>query len=227
MSYKLGIGDASDNDTSPATDWALAKTRLCDWGLVRGTTTGKLLAGTPQLRVDGQLVGNAESMQLAGVERATYAWFDPRVKKVSAVDQAHFYLEATRKIGVGEKGTVIDLEDVPAQGIYANRAIGEHIWAFAAEIRKHTLELPRLYTNLAYVSSYLFTYYMQQPWLSDFELVVASWGGSAPTVPLPWAPCRWRAWQFRRDAPGAWYGFYPVRPGAAAPRICLAIWQED
>ncbi len=42
MRNSNGIGDASSNDTNLNTDWKLARSRGCKFGIVRATTTWRV-----------------------------------------------------------------------------------------------------------------------------------------------------------------------------------------
>ncbi len=86
---------------------------------------------------------------------------------------------------------------------------------------------PRIYTNLSYVSNYLYNSYVKEPWLSDYGLIIANWGVAAPWVPQPWAPTAWDAWQYRADVSGDYYGFHAAIAGRPGPNICLAVWNGE
>jgi len=223
MRNPIGIGDASNNDTNQNTDWSLAAKRNIKFGIIRASTTGNWVAGKPQIIEDPMFQSNAQKMADAGVKRMSYHWFDPRFKVCNPIDQAQKFLDVVSKVGVGELGPMIDLEDAPAAGIYHFAGVGTYVkmWLDAVEL---VLKVkPRIYTNLNYASQYLFGN-VKEPWLTDYGLVVASWGSNAPYVPPPWAPTAWDCWQYTAAAPGAYYGFPAAIPGKAAPNICLSVW---
>ena len=226
MRNAIGIGDASDNDTNQYTDWKLARKAGCEFGIVRATTTGAWVAGKPSIIQDKMFPTNVERMQKAGVKRMSYAWFDPRYKVCPPKDQADAFLNTLFKCGgPGELGPMIDIEDASAAGIYAFSGIGQYIkiWLDAVEAGLHVK--PRIYSNLSYVNNYLFNYSVKEDWLTQYGLVIANWGVTAPWIPQPWAPTGWDVWQYRADAPGKYYGFYnPYGPTYTAPNICLAVW---
>jgi GH25 family lysozyme M1 (1,4-beta-N-acetylmuramidase) len=167
---------------------------------------------------------NKERTLQAGIKVMSYHWFDPRYKLCNPVDQAMVFLNTTDIYGgAGELGPMIDLEDTAS--IYGFIGVGTYIKLFldAVEIVLHVK--PRIYSNLSYITSYLFNSYIKEDWLNDYGLVVANWGPSAPWVPQPWAPTSWDCWQYRADAPGKYYGFYnPYGIQYNAPNICLAVW---
>jgi GH25 family lysozyme M1 (1,4-beta-N-acetylmuramidase) len=222
----IGIGDASEYDTNQYTDWSLARKHGCEFGIVRAATTGAWINGKPEIRQDKTFAMNCERMQQAGLKRMSYAWFDPRWKVCPPVDQARFYLETLEKYGgAGELGPMIDIEDAPAAGIYSYVGVGQYIKQWLDEVEHFLHVKPRIYTNLSYVSAYLFNSYVKEDWLMDYGLVIANWGVAAPWVPQPWAPTAWDVWQYRADVPGKYYGFYnPYGQQYNAPNICLAVW---
>jgi GH25 family lysozyme M1 (1,4-beta-N-acetylmuramidase) len=224
MKNPIGIGDASENDTNLNTDWNLAKAHGCDFGIVRATTTGAWVLGKPQIREDNMFGMNSLKMTRAAVKRMSYAWFDPRFKVCPPADQAEKFLESVGKYGVGELGPMIDIEDAPAAGIYAFAGVGQYIKQWLDVVEAELKVKPRIYTNLSYVQNYLFNSYVQEPWLTQYGLVVANWAPLAPYVPAPWAPTAWDAWQYTASAPGKYYGFPAALAGKAAPSICLAVW---
>jgi GH25 family lysozyme M1 (1,4-beta-N-acetylmuramidase) len=226
MANSIGIGDASSNDTNKFTDWALAKSHGCKFGIVRATTTGAWVAGKPSIIQDTMFATNAQKMAAAGVKRMSYAWFDPRYQYVSAQAQAAAFLATLEKNGgPGELGPMIDLENAPASGIYAGTGIGAAIKIWLDLVEGALKIRPRIYTNMSYVGSYLFNAYVKEDWLTDYGLIIANWGVAAPWIPQPWGPLNWDAWQYRADAPGKYYGFYNANgPTYAAPNICLAVW---
>ena len=224
MRNPIGIGDASETDTNPNTNWQTAKERGCEFGILRATTTGAWVAGKPQIREDAMFRMNAARMASAGIERMSYAWFDPRYKVCSPVDQAASFLASVKTNGVGELGPMIDIEDAPAAGIYGFVGVGQYIKAWLDVVEAGLKVKPRIYTNLSYVQNYLFNASVREPWLNQYGLVIANWGPVAPYVPQPWAPTTWDVWQYTAAAPGAYYGFPAAIAGKAAPSICLAVW---
>jgi len=222
MKNPIGIGDASENDTNPNTDWRLARARGCEFGIVRATTTGVWVLGKPQIREDTMFPANVRNMASAGVKRMSYAWFDPRCKLCPPVDQADSFLASSQKYGVSELGPMIDLEDTV--GINAFIGIGQYIKAWLDLVEAELKVKPRIYSNLSYVQNYLFNASIREPWLNQYGLVIANWALLAPYVPQPWAPTAWDVWQYTASAPGAYYGFPSAIAGKAAPSICLAVW---
>jgi GH25 family lysozyme M1 (1,4-beta-N-acetylmuramidase) len=120
---------------------------------------------------------------------------------------------------------VIDLED--SGGIYANMQIGDHILTWLQTVEKGCGIRPRIYSNSNFISTYLFNSQVHAEWLLDYELIVASWGTNSPTIPQPYAPGNWAAWQYRANAPGTYYGFVNANPKKSAPPICLAVWNAE
>ena len=228
MKNPIGIGDASSNDTNLRTDWRLARDRGCQFGIVRATTTGVWKDGHPIIIQDNIFLFNADRMAEAGIKRMSYAWFDPRYKVCSPIDQAHKYLEVVNKVnGPGDLGPMIDIEDAPAAGIYSYVGVGRWIKAWLDEIELEYKVKPRIYTNQTYVCNYLFNSCVKETWLADYGLIIANWGVAAPWVPQPWAPTGWDAWQYRADAPGDYYGFHASIAGRPGPNICLAVWNGE
>jgi GH25 family lysozyme M1 (1,4-beta-N-acetylmuramidase) len=224
MHNPKGIGDASENDTNLNTDWLVAKQRGCDFGIVRATTTGAWLLGKPTISEDKMFAVNSLRMKDAVVKRMSYAWFDPRYKVCPPVDQADSYLSTVSKWGVGHLGPMLDIEDAPGAGIFGFIGVGAMIKTWLDMVKKALKFKPRLYTNLDYVSKYLFNNYIQETWLAQYGLVIASWTSLAPYIPQPWAPTGWDAWQYTASASGKYYGFNASIAGKPAPNICLAVW---
>jgi len=188
MKNPIGIGDASQYDTNPFTDWNIARKHGCEFGIVRASTTGPWVNGKPSIVQDTCFPMNVERMAEAGIKRMSYAWFDPRSKVCPPGDQAMGFLNTLSKYGgPGELGPMIDIEDAPASGIYSYVGIGTYIkqWLDVVESALHVK--PRIYTNMSYVNSYLFNAYVREDWLIDYGLVIANWGSTAPWVPQPWA----------------------------------------
>ena len=167
---------------------------------------------------------NAQRMQEAGMMRMSYAWFDPRYKVCPPAEQAAAFLATVRKVGVGELGPMIDIEDAPAAGIHAFAGVGQYIKAWLDAVEAELKVKPRIYTNLSFVQNYLFNSSMREPWLNQYGLVIANWAALAPYVPQPWAPTGWDCWQYTASAPGGYYGFHASIAGKAEPSICLAVW---
>ena len=67
------------------------------------------------------------------------------------------------------------------------------------------------------MQNYLFNSVIQEPWLTQYGLVVANWAPLAPYVPAPWAPMAWDAWQYTASAPGKYYGFPAAIRRKASP----------
>lgn len=227
MKNPIGIGDASENDTNPNTDWSVAASKNIKFGIVRATTTGAWVLGKPTIREDSMFGLNSRFMQDVKIKRMSYAWFDPRYKVCPPIDQADSFLQSIRINGAGELGPMIDLEDAPAAGIYGFAGVGSYIkiWLDAVEAELHVK--PRIYTNLDYANRYLYNYSLQEPWLTEYGLVIANWAPLAPYVPQPWAPTAWDCWQYTASAQGKYYGFPAALPGKAAPNICLAVWNGE
>ena len=226
MRNPLGIGDASQYDTNKYTDWNIARRHGCEFGIVRASTTGPWLNGHPTIVQDTCFPMNVERMAAAGVKRMSYAWFDPRWKVCSPEAQAVEFLNILSKYGgPGELGPMIDIEDAPSSGIYSFIGIGTYIKRWLDTVETFLKVKPRIYTNQSYVYSYLFNSYVREDWLTDYGLVIANWGSTAPWVPQPWGPTTWDCWQYRADAPGKYYGFYnQYGPNYSAPNICMAVW---
>jgi GH25 family lysozyme M1 (1,4-beta-N-acetylmuramidase) len=196
-----------------------AKRAGCHWALVRAATTGTWNArtGRPTLIKDYMYDENSAACARAGIKRVAYAWFDPRVNLVSAVDQAENFLVSIRDYPP-DLGVCLDVEDVGQ--IHASFSTGPHIRAWLEYVGASLQVRPLLYTNLDFTSRYLFNDQVREPWLTDYLPIVASWGTNAPYVPQPWAPFCWAAWQYRANAPGDYYGF-------GKRSVCLAVWNGD
>jgi GH25 family lysozyme M1 (1,4-beta-N-acetylmuramidase) len=230
MKTTLGIGDSSQYVTNKYTDWSIARRHGCQFGIVRAASTGVWTNGKPSLVMDSMYPANARKMDEAGIKRMSYAWFDPRIKYISAIEQAENYIQIVNKYGgPGELGPMIDLEDMSSAGIYAFAGIGPHIKAWLQAVEQAFHVMPRIYTNKAYVDAYLFNpYTVMEEWLMEYGLVVANWGVTSPLVPRPWPPFGWDCWQYCTDAPGKYFGFYSQNgPNTSAPRICLAAWNGE
>ena len=227
MKNTIGIGDASEYDTNlQYTDWGIARRHGCEFGIIRASTTGAWLNGAPEIRMDKLFPANCQRTLQFGIKRMSYHWLDPRYKYCDPIKQADFYLATVEKYGgAGELGPMLDLEDAGAAGIYHFVGVGAVIKQWLDEVEKELKVKPAIYTNLSYVSAYLFNWRVKEEWLVDYPLILANWGVTAPYVPQPWAPGSWQAWQYRADAPGNYYGFFsPYGSAAAAPNICLAVW---
>jgi GH25 family lysozyme M1 (1,4-beta-N-acetylmuramidase) len=224
MGNPIGIGDASAFDTNAFTDWKLAARHGCEFGIVRASTTGAWVNGKPSIIQDAMFDPNFRNMAAAGVKRMSYHWFDPRVTLCPAILQAHVFLDVLEKAGgAGELGPMIDLEDTG--NIYAFNGIGTHLKVFLDTVEATIKQKCRIYTNMSYVTNYLFNSATKEDWLTQYGLVIANWGVAAPWVPQPWAPMAWDCWQYTAAAPGAYYGFYnPYGKQYQAPNICLAVW---
>lgn len=224
MKYPLGIGDANSYCTNKYTDWKVASRRGCKFGIVRATTTGAWANGKITIVQDGMYSANFQNMAAAGMKRMPYAWFDPRIRYACAANQAENFLQTLEKCGgMGELGPMIDLED--GTGIYGFIGVGGYIKAWLDIVEAELHVKPRIYTNQAYVYSYLFNTSVREEWLTDYGLVVANWGVTSPLVPQPWGPMNWDCWQYRADAPGKYYGFFSGNGGLyGSPNMCMAVW---
>lgn len=219
MTYIHGIGDSSENDG--LIDWEAARLMGCEFGLTRAASTGRwaTVAGVykPLMTIDAAFNANAEGMYKAGVKRASYAWFDPRVKYNGAEAQAENYLTAINK-DPGEFGAAIDLEN--AGTITGYIGVGAEIHKWLLYVGRELGQRPRIYSNANFIKTYLWNATIQETWLLDYELLVAHWGATAPIVPPPYYPNGWRAWQYTNAGIGKPYGF-GKRP------VCLMVWRSE
>jgi GH25 family lysozyme M1 (1,4-beta-N-acetylmuramidase) len=215
---ELGIGDASDNDTFPSTNWQKAADMGCRFGVVRATTTGAWVAGKPGMREDKQFVPNVNKMRNAGMLDYPYCWFDPRYQ-LSGFDQAAFYISTITKIGApGGRLAIVDVEDAAGVALYnATSLLNLKIWCelvsqkWEVAIYSYPSFIDRMAT-LADIS-----------WMRKYDWMVAHWDVTAPRDPYPWHPGAHTIWQYTANMKGTRYGFNPIAPGAAIPKICMAV----
>jgi hypothetical protein len=214
---ELGIGDASDNDTFPTTDWQKAADMGCRFGVVRATTTGAWVAGRPSLREDKQFVMNIAKMRIAKIDDYPYCWFDPRYQ-LSGFDQAAFYINVIDRVGGPGREAIVDVEDASGVAYYnAASLVSLKIWCelvsqrWPVAIYSYPAFIDRLAT-MADIS-----------WMRKYRWMVAHWDVTAPRDPYPWFPGSHEIWQYTASMHGPRYGFNPVKPGAPNPKICLAV----
>lgn len=139
----------------------------------------------------------------AGIFPIAYHWLNP---KLNILEQAKLFVRV-----VGTRYTplmMIDLEDyVPTNPLYAIRSHK----GIAAEIKNSFFPVVEatnraniVYTNKDYSYNYFIQPRVSTPYAGDgdiflrkYPLVVASFGGVAPTMPWPWEATQWLAWQHR------------------------------
>jgi lysozyme len=146
--------------------------------------------------VDTHYNENWAKAPTAGIERIAYHWYVPRVDpKV----QAQWFVAHSQE---GERPRMVDLEDNPRAKVFGYYGVADELRKFLDEVQRLSGERCLIYCNRA------FAIYFRRPtdgWLSQYPLVVASWGASCPSVPWPWYP-RWYAWQFTGTEWGPNYG---------------------
>ncbi|MBE3145357.1 MAG: hypothetical protein IMZ61_15770 [Planctomycetes bacterium] len=218
----LGIGDASEYDTFPTTDWNKASKMGCRFGIVRATTTGvwNYTTKKPTLREDSMFLTNTQKMAWAGIERMSYCWFDPR-SQLTGREQAEFYIATVNKVGGPGKIAIVDVEK--SGGIVYNAGsiarlrewldiVSQTGWRLA--IYSYPSGIDELAT-MADIS-----------WMKDYEFMTAHWGVPAPLVPFPWYPGGYSVWQYTNYMKGSLYGFNAASASKPAPRICMAVMND-
>ena len=216
-----GVGDCSEFDTFVGrTNWKTSDMG-CEFAVVRATTTGTWNSVTqkPNLRQDAMFAWNAAQIDMYGLERYTYMWYDPRVQ-LSGVEQANFYLDAISKVpkGFGHRPVL----DVEGSGTIAYSAGSLTQLRFCAEtIQKATGVMPAIYSYPGGIETY--SILADISWMRNYPLMIAHWGVLVPKCPWPWYPGAEFMWQYTDQMPGARYGFFSKSTAYPAPKICMAV----
>ena len=215
----LGIGDASEYDTFPTTDWNKARKMGCRFGIVRATTTGvwNYTTKKPTLREDAMFQTNADKMTWADMDRMSYGWFDPR-PQLTGREQAEFYIATVNKVGGPGKIAIADVEK--SGGIVYNSGsiarlrewldiVAQTGWRLAIYSYPSGIDELAMMADIS--------------WMKDYEFMTAHWNVAAPLVPYPWYPGGYSVWQYTNYMRGPLYGFNAASPTKPAPRICMAV----
>jgi lysozyme len=192
---ELGF-DLSDGDG--AVDFTLAAQHQITFATIRATwsTSG----------IDPRYVSNNAGALTVGMRRAAYHWYTPN--KTNPLANAHQQAAHFLAHAVTDLPAMLDLEDTTAVKGY--RGVHAEILTWLADIEAATGLRPWVYTNKDYATRYFHDYLGRfneacRP-LCAYPLVVASWNQTQPSIPLPWHPGRWAAWQFYSGAGGNYYG---------------------
>ena len=213
----LGIGDASEFDTFPTTDWSKAYRMGCRFAIVRATTTGAWVAGKPSLKEDLRYLENVKAMDTLGMQRQTYAWFDPR-SQLTGAEQAQFFINTVNKTGGPGQFAIADVEGT--SNIYYNAGsiarLKEWLYVVAQTgWRMAIYSYPSFIDQLAGMADI--------SWMIDYELIIANWDVLTPRNPWPWHPRAEAAWQYTGAMKGSKYGFYANPITKTSPLICMAV----
>ena len=215
----LGIGDASEYDTFPTTEWNKAASMGCKFAIVRATTTGAWNYTTqkPTVRADAMFNQNTLKIAQARMDSLSYCWFDPR-PQLTAMEQATFFVETVEKVGGPGKMAVVDVEKTGMIVYNAASILRLRAWCeivAQAGYKVGIYSYPSGIDELAIMADI--------SWMKDYQFLVAHWDVTAPRIPFPWHPGCQAAWQYTAYAKGAPYGFNPSAPGKPGLRICLAV----
>lgn len=174
-------------------NWNAQKTR--DAGFEFAT----IRAATWDLKplVDRNFETNYLKAEKAGLWRWVYAWTNPRAPLTPQAD----LFTTVCKGAEPELGYLLDLEDYKTcrgwRGVMsAYRA--QWLEPVAAAVQ----QTPAIYVNKSYADSYFVRptkISAGDLWLMNYPLCIASWGGIAPSIPWPWLPGQWAAWQCTND----------------------------
>ena len=216
---QLGIGDCSDNDTFPTTDWKKAFSMGVRFSIVKATTTGAWVNGKPTLRKDSRYDANIAGMGAQAIDILPYCWFDPR-PQITSQEQADFYCST---IGVNlsmVKNPVADVENSGNVAVYkADSVIRLQNWLLSVE---KTLKLkPAIYISPSTIDR--LSLMADISFMGQYPLIVACWDVLVPRIPWPWFPGGYTIWQYTANMLGSRYGFYAMDKYHNSPKICMAV----
>jgi GH25 family lysozyme M1 (1,4-beta-N-acetylmuramidase) len=216
----LGIGDASEYDTFPSTDWQKAADMDCKFVLLRATTTSfDYKLNKPFSREDTRHFANAQAISISGIDRWSYCWFDPR-PAITAWEQAQFFISAVNHAsGPGNQHNLVALDIEPSDSINYDAAglVRARAWL---DIVSQAGFKPAIYTYPSFIEKWNKS---DISWMSKYYLIIAHWDVIVPRCPFPWYPGGQLAWQYTAGMNGDLYGFHAAVPGKTAPRICMAV----
>lgn len=149
--------------------------------------------------VDWAFERNYETLKNAGIDIVMYHWFNP---KIEWNIQAQTFMHA---IGSLPDKKMIDLEDT--RTIKAYRGIFTKVKTYL-----NATNTEYIYLNPDFMS----LYWNKETWLDQYPLLIAHWGAVAPTVPKPWSPNLWYAWQYTAKENGISFG---LTTEGAAPYV--------
>jgi GH25 family lysozyme M1 (1,4-beta-N-acetylmuramidase) len=215
----LGIGDASENDTSTATKWDIAKSKGIAFGIVRATTTGAWVAGKPGLREDGMWTFNASAMNALGIKVYPYIWFDPR-PQLTGAEQGKFFCDVAGRWPYEQP--VIDIENAGTAAVYGAASL-IRLKDCVKYVFENTGKRPLLYSYPSFIDQLVAM--GDVSWMSEYPFIVAHWDVTSPRDPYPWWPGAHKIWQYTANMLGSRYGFFPAA-GRPTPRICMAVMED-
>ncbi len=150
------------------------------------------LRASSGVEIDRTFAPNYDTLKAGGLDIILYHWFNP---KLDWMKQADTFLAA---IGDRSGQRMVDCEDTKTikayKGIFT-KAIGP--WLSAAEAGI-------IYLNPDYMSRYWAGF--SENWLDQYRVIVAHWRKMVPTVPRPWSPGMWYAFQYTEIEDGLGLG---------------------
>lgn len=167
----------------------------------RGVAFTYIKASQGSASVDRCFEQNWSGAKAAGLRRGAYHYFIPNVDPLAQA--AHF--ARTIEADVGELPPALDLEDryaIPS-------GYRERVRSFLEALEEMAQVRPAIYTSRAY---WLQFFGPSCAWAGEYPLWIANYhtdpqaGLAGPSVPLPWQPLRWLAWQFTSKGNGPYYG---------------------
>ncbi|MBN2148705.1 MAG: glycoside hydrolase family 25 protein [Anaerolineales bacterium] len=151
--------------------------------------------------IDASLKENRKKAKAVNMRFGFYHYYMPGV---DPIQQALYFADAIND-DPGDLPPIVDLEETKSiPGGYAAK-----VRTFLSTLINCSIPFPGIYTAPAY--------WMQHfgpscSWACEFPLWIANYSYysnrslSAPTIPLPWQPLRWLAWQYTAKADGLYYG---------------------
>jgi lysozyme len=180
--YPNGI-DVSDNNGE--FDWHSWNGHI-DFAMIKATEGP--VDGYPYGIIDTQFERNWYAAKAIGLHRFAYHFFHP---EHDPSQQAHWFVDAVKAQGLDfNDNLVIDFEQ-PSGTVGVNQIVHD---AFAAYV--FVKEVQRLAPQRR-VLVYTYPYFAEQGYcalLGDYDLWIADWGVSSPSIPVPFKS--WRFWQY-------------------------------
>ena len=131
---------------------------------------------------DSRFAENAAGFTAAGKPWGAYHFFRPNC---DAVAQADLFANVL----AGTAWTLPPVVDVEVNGGMDAQAVGNAVRTFLVRLEERTGQRGVIYTSPGYWNGNVYA-----PWAYDYDLWVAHWGVSEPTLPSGWAD--WLFWQY-------------------------------
>lgn len=173
--------------------------------------SSRLTWGSLPTQRDANYPATVAEARTAGIQVVGYAWLDPRIRdgRAQADNFLNYWYQHPGDI------PMLDLEDTST--IKAYPGIDVYIRQWLEQVEITTGIAPWVYLNPSYSQMYLNdnSIPLRFDWLRHYPLFTAQYTNNSPyalyiagpTIPTPWYPWCWAAWQFTRKGDARSFGY--------------------